>query len=222
MNPETWLVYATTVLILMSTPGPSHLLMLSNSISCGFRRSVFTAAGDLTANFLQMIVAALGLVSIITTSREFFLWIKWAGVLYLVWLGLKLLLKRPATSVGASEQNRSRHECVGPRMELPELSVRHTVGRRHIEVLTVRRDAQTVRPLGLDRDLSDRRRLIDGHSGCVESYAVNQIGRFGSDVDVVCRVRGLTDREGRTVGRSAPTRGAGGQGDRGREDGGGA
>ena len=108
MNPETWLVYATTVLILMSTPGPSHLLMLSNSISCGFRRSVFTAAGDLTANFLQMIVAALGLVSIITTSREFFLWIKWAGVLYLVWLGLKLLLKRPATSVGASEQNRSR------------------------------------------------------------------------------------------------------------------
>ena len=35
MTIETWLVYAGTVLIWMSTPGPSHLLMLT--ILLGFK-----------------------------------------------------------------------------------------------------------------------------------------------------------------------------------------
>ena len=44
MTFETWIAYVGTVLILMSTPGPSHLLMLSNSLSNGFRRSIAAAA----------------------------------------------------------------------------------------------------------------------------------------------------------------------------------
>ena len=60
MTWETWTLYIVTVLALMSTPGPSQLLMLSNSGAHGFRRAVFTAAGDLTANALQMLAAGLG------------------------------------------------------------------------------------------------------------------------------------------------------------------
>lgn len=108
MNPDTWFLYIGTVLILMSTPGPSQLLMLSNSISSGFRRSLFTAAGDLTANFLQMVVAAVGLVSIIASSREFFLAVKWAGVAYLVYLGLKLIFARAGSPLTTQVQERSR------------------------------------------------------------------------------------------------------------------
>ena len=92
MGLDLWLLYIGTVLILMSTPGPSQLLMLSNSISGGFHRSIFTAAGDLTANFIQMVIASVGLVSIISSSRGFFVGVKWAGVIYLVYLGLRLLL----------------------------------------------------------------------------------------------------------------------------------
>ena len=89
MNVETWFTYAATVLILMSTPGPSHLLMLSNSLSNGFRRSIATAAGDLTANALQMLAAGLGLAAVLTSTRHGFTVVKWAGVAYLVWLGVK-------------------------------------------------------------------------------------------------------------------------------------
>ena len=60
VSPETWIAYVATVLVLMSTPGPSHLLMLSTSLSSGFRPSLATAAGDLTANVLQMLAAGLG------------------------------------------------------------------------------------------------------------------------------------------------------------------
>ena len=45
MTLETWTVYLATVMALMSTPGPSQLLMLSNSANLGLRRSTLTAAG---------------------------------------------------------------------------------------------------------------------------------------------------------------------------------
>lgn len=92
MSVELWLIYLGTVLAFMATPGPSHLLMLSNSISNGFRRSTATAAGDLTANLLQMIAASIGLATVLTESQQVFVWVKWAGVAYLAFLGVRLLL----------------------------------------------------------------------------------------------------------------------------------
>jgi len=91
MSVELWMTYIGTVLVLMSTPGPSQLLMLSNSIGNGLRRSFATAAGDLSANFLQMFVASIGLVGAIQNSREIFVAVKWAGVAYLAYLGWKQL-----------------------------------------------------------------------------------------------------------------------------------
>lgn len=85
MNIEIWVLYVLTVLALMSTPGPSHLLMLSNSASHGFKNSLATAAGDLSANSLQMLAAALGLGVLITSSDIALSIIKWCGVSYLIW-----------------------------------------------------------------------------------------------------------------------------------------
>ncbi|MEO1253106.1 MAG: LysE family translocator [Pseudomonadota bacterium] len=90
MTIETWLLYVGAVAALMSTPGPSQLLMLSNSLAHGFRRSTATAAGDLTANFFQMLLAGLGLAALISTFENALAIIKWAGVAYLLWLGAKM------------------------------------------------------------------------------------------------------------------------------------
>ncbi len=91
MTIDLWVAYLMTVVILMSTPGPSHLLMLSNSLSSGFPKSGATAAGDLSANFLQMFAAAIGLAVVIQESAFLFLVIKWLGVAYLMYLALRLL-----------------------------------------------------------------------------------------------------------------------------------
>jgi len=91
VNVETWTIYALTVLALMSTPGPSQLLMLSNSGVHGFRRSLSTAVGDLTANAFQMLAAGLGLAAIIAASATALTVIKWAGVAYLIWLGFRMI-----------------------------------------------------------------------------------------------------------------------------------
>lgn len=99
MSFDVWITYAATVLLLMSTPGPSQLLMLSNSATNGLGRGLFTAAGDLTANLLQMLAAGLGLAAIIATSGTALAVIKWLGVTYLVFLGAKMILgaKRKTT-----------------------------------------------------------------------------------------------------------------------------
>ena len=99
MAIELWVVYVATVLLLMSTPGPSQLLMLSNSMTHGFRRSTFTALGDLTANLLQMLAAGLGLAVVIASSFYALTIIKWLGVAYLIWLGWRMIRK-----AGASEE----------------------------------------------------------------------------------------------------------------------
>lgn len=91
----------------MATPGPSHLLMLANSVECGFKKSLATAAGDLSANFLQMLIASLGLVSVIHNAKGAFVYVKWAGVAYLVYLGLKLFFSNPEHHLSSVRQQRS-------------------------------------------------------------------------------------------------------------------
>ncbi len=94
MTIELYFLYVATVAALMSTPGPSHLLMLSNSLAHGFRRSTATAIGDLMANMGQMLLAGLGLAALLTTFENALFYIKWAGVLYLAFMGLQMLLAK--------------------------------------------------------------------------------------------------------------------------------
>ena len=90
---DAWIAYLLTVVLFMSTPGPSHLLMLSSSMAHGFSRSLATAVGDLSANVLQMLAAGLGLAALIYSSERAFTVIKWLGVAYLVWLGAKMIYR---------------------------------------------------------------------------------------------------------------------------------
>lgn len=92
MTLEVWLFYIGTILLFMSTPGPSHLLMISVSMSNGFNRSLATAAGDLSANAIQMLLAGFGLAAIVMSSQYGFALIKWLGVAYLTWIGLRTII----------------------------------------------------------------------------------------------------------------------------------
>ncbi len=88
MGLEIWLTYCATVFIFLLAPGPSHLFMLSTSLSSGFGKSWATGAGDLSAHVWQIIAASIGLVSFVYAFAEMFIVIKWAGVAFLVYLGI--------------------------------------------------------------------------------------------------------------------------------------
>lgn len=103
MTLETYLLYLAAVAVFFATPpDTSQLLVVANSMRHGLRRSAFTIAGDLSANCLQMAAAAFGLAAAIAASATAFLWIKWLGVAYLAWIGLRLLLAREAANGNAA------------------------------------------------------------------------------------------------------------------------
>ena len=105
MSFDTWMLYLATVLVLMSTPGPSHLLMLSTSVTNGFRRATATAAGDLSANALQMLAAGLGLASMLAASQTAFSIVKLMGAAYLIWLGVKSILRSFSPDAASDESS---------------------------------------------------------------------------------------------------------------------
>lgn len=96
MTIETYLLYLGVLAAFFATPpDTSQLLIMSNAMRHGLRRSLATVAGDLSANALQMTAAAFGLTAIIAVSADALWAVKWAGVAYLAWIGLRLMLTRP-------------------------------------------------------------------------------------------------------------------------------
>jgi threonine/homoserine/homoserine lactone efflux protein len=90
INYELYMLYLGTVAIFFaSPPGPSQILMISNSLRHGWQRSLATVAGDLSANSIQMLAAAFGLAVLISQSALALQLIKWLGVAYLLYVAYK-------------------------------------------------------------------------------------------------------------------------------------
>jgi homoserine/homoserine lactone efflux protein len=104
MSIEAYLSYLVVVFVFFATPpDTSQLLIISNSLRYGVRKSTATIAGDLTANAIQMTAAAFGLAAAISVSAEFFQIIKWFGVAYLSYIGFRLMISKEGAR--ASENN---------------------------------------------------------------------------------------------------------------------
>ncbi len=108
MALDNWVLFIIAVLALMSTPGPSQLLMLSNSATYGLKNSVATIVGDLSANLLQMIIATAGIGLLIASFDNILIYIKWIGVIYLVWNALKLILSKKQNANNYKKSNNKK------------------------------------------------------------------------------------------------------------------
>ena len=90
MNVDLWLAFVATVVVVVLIPGPSVLLVAAHSATHGFRPTLATIGGDLSANALQMVAATMGLGLVLQISPATFRLMKWAGVVYLLFLGIRL------------------------------------------------------------------------------------------------------------------------------------
>ena len=101
MTIETYLLYPAALAVFFATPpDTSQLLIIANSARRGLKKSGWTIAGDLTTNALQMCAAAFGIAAVIAASATVFQVVKWLGVAYLAWIGLRLIFSRPWASEG--------------------------------------------------------------------------------------------------------------------------
>jgi threonine/homoserine/homoserine lactone efflux protein len=87
LHVYTAFVIATAVMIAL--PGPSVLLTVAHSISFGCKHAMFTVAGATIGIAAQLIIAIIGLSSLLNVVAGAFEWLRWAGAVYLVYLGIK-------------------------------------------------------------------------------------------------------------------------------------
>jgi RhtB (resistance to homoserine/threonine) family protein len=91
INFEAFLFAA---IVLNITPGADTMYILGRSISQGKRAGILSALGISTGSIFHIILATLGLSVILAKSAMAFEIVKYAGAVYLIFLGIKLLVSK--------------------------------------------------------------------------------------------------------------------------------
>ena len=94
IDASTLLVYAAASAAVVAVPGPNHLYIAARGVAQGRRAGVASALGVETGTLLHIAAAAAGLSYLLARSAELFAVVKWAGVAYLAYLGIRALTGR--------------------------------------------------------------------------------------------------------------------------------
>ena len=86
-----WIAFAFASIVVIVVPGPDVLLTLTSTVGGGRRAGIAAAAGIVVASATQATLALLGLAAVLANSEAVFRLVKYAGAVYLIWLGVRAL-----------------------------------------------------------------------------------------------------------------------------------
>ncbi len=101
MPLDLWLTFVAASTALLLIPGPTVLLVLSYALTKGRPVAVASAAGVAFGDLLAMTASLVGLGALVLASATLFAALKWAGAVYLIYLGIKMLRSAPSAGLGA-------------------------------------------------------------------------------------------------------------------------
>ena len=91
-------------------PGPNNLFSIANAARFGLAESLKASLGRQAAFALLILLLGIGLGALFVASPRVFLALKLIGAAFLLWLGVKLLLREPAPLAAADNGRVDRHE----------------------------------------------------------------------------------------------------------------
>ena len=85
------MLFLFTVIIASIIPGPSMLLALTHGMRYGAKKTIASAMGNVSVTLVQASISLAGLGTILFSSEIIFQLIKWAGAVYLIYMGISML-----------------------------------------------------------------------------------------------------------------------------------
>ena len=92
-SPEAFVAFAVASIALLVVPGPSVLYIVTRSVQ-GRAAGLASVLGIHTGSIVHVVAAALGVSAILASSALAFGVVKYAGAAYLIWLGIRSLVRR--------------------------------------------------------------------------------------------------------------------------------
>ena len=107
MLPLNYFLYLQLIIFMFITPGTPRIVIVSHTMNYGIKNSVWTALGDISANFVQMVLIVFVIGSLLEDNPEIFVYFKWAGILYVLYLAYETFTAKIKTirSVGKVSKN---------------------------------------------------------------------------------------------------------------------
>ena len=98
----SFLAFLLTAIVLAITPGPGIAYVVARTVAGGRREGLASCLGTGIGGLLHVAAAALGLSLLVAQSATAFGLVKYLGAAYLVYLGIRLLLRQdPPPAIGA-------------------------------------------------------------------------------------------------------------------------
>jgi len=103
----SFLLFLAAASVIALSPGPGMLYVAARTLAGGLREGLASTIGTAIGGLVHVAAGAAGVSALVMASAEAFTLLKWAGALYLIWLGLKTLregridLPRSPAAVGA-------------------------------------------------------------------------------------------------------------------------
>ena len=95
MLPLDFILFLQIIIFLFITPGTPRVVIISYSMNYGVKNCIWTAFGDVTANFIQATLVIFVLGTFFSDNPEFLRLFKWIGVFYLVYLAYDVYKSSP-------------------------------------------------------------------------------------------------------------------------------
>ena len=90
-----YFLFLQIIFFLFITPGTPRIVIISYSMNYGVQKCIWTALGDITANFIQATLVIFVLGSFFLDNPNFLNIFKWIGIIYVIYLAYDVYKSKP-------------------------------------------------------------------------------------------------------------------------------
>jgi len=98
MSFDIWIAFIVATAIVTSLPGPTMLLVMGHAMVSSSKKTLITISGVILADCILLCLALIGVGTVLYGSAVAFNFMKWLGVAYLIYIGVKQWREKPLSS----------------------------------------------------------------------------------------------------------------------------